>query len=143
MIEEIGVVTKTDGVMARVAVQKRGACDGCAVRGVCETSEDGMEIEALNPFHAQAGQKVKVSIKPQTYLKGAIFVYGLPLVAFIAGVIAGKHIGESYVETISSDVVSFIFGISTFIISFVFVKMWSKKAEKKIEYKPIIEEILL
>jgi sigma-E factor negative regulatory protein RseC len=142
MIEETGIVVQADGVMAKVSVQKRGACEGCTVRGVCETSDDGMEIEALNPVHAQTGQKVKVSIKAQTYLKGTLVVYGLPLIVFIAGVIIGKHIGESYVKTVSSDFVSFIVGFSAFALSFILIKIWSKKAEKKVAYKPVIEEIL-
>lgn len=142
MVEETGLVTKIDGVMAKILVQKRGACEGCAVRGVCEPSEEGMEIEALNPVQAKVGQKVKVSIKPQAYLKGTIFVYGLPLLSFIAGVIIGKNIGETYFKEISSDLVSFILGFAAFIISFLIVKAWSKKIETKIEYKPIIEEIL-
>ncbi|MCK5511718.1 MAG: SoxR reducing system RseC family protein [Thermodesulfovibrionia bacterium] len=142
MIEETGIVTKIDGDMAKVAVQKRGACEGCAARGVCETSDDGMEIEAINSVQAQIGQTVKVSIKPQTYLKGTFFVYGIPLVVFIIGIIIGKNIGEKYFKTISSDIVSFIVGFCVLFISFVVVKAWSKKAETKVEYKPIIEEIL-
>lgn len=142
MIDETGVVTKIDGVMAKILVQKRGACEGCTVRGICEPSEKGMEIEALNPVQAKVGQKVKVSIKPQAYLKGTIFVYGFPLLSFIAGVIIGKNIGETYFKEISSDIVSAILGFAALIISFLIVKVWSKKAETKIEYKPIIEEIL-
>ncbi len=142
MIEEIGIVTKADGIVANVIVQKRSACDGCKVRGVCEPSDEGMEIEALNPVQAKKGQKVKVSIKTQAYLKGAIIVYGIPLLAFVAGVILGKNIGELYFKQMDSDIVSFISGFAALIISFLVVKAWSKKAETKIEYKPVIEEII-
>jgi positive regulator of sigma E activity len=79
MIEEIGIVIKVEDVTAKVAVQKRGTCEGCAASGVCETSEGGMEIEALNKAQAKVGQTVKVSMKPQAYLKGAIFVYIHPV----------------------------------------------------------------
>ena len=142
MIEETGTVTKVSDTSARVIVQKRGTCEGCAASGVCETSEDGMEIEALNPVHAKVGQSVMVSIKPQAYLKGAIFIYGFPLVAFIAGVILGKNIGEAYLKDINSDTVSVILGFAALIISFLIARAWSKKAEKNVEYKPIIEKIL-
>jgi sigma-E factor negative regulatory protein RseC len=142
MIEETGVVTKVDGIMAKVLVQKRGVCEGCTVRGICEPAGEGMEIEALNPVLAKPGQKVKVSIKPQTYLKGTMLVYGFPLVSFIAGIIIGKNIGEAYFKEISSDIVSVILGFTALIISFLIVRVWSKKAETKIEYKPVIEEII-
>jgi sigma-E factor negative regulatory protein RseC len=85
MIEEIGVVTKTEGVTAKVAVQKKGTCEGCAVKGVCETQGEGTEIEAFNPVNAKVGQTVKVSIKPQVYLRGTILVYGIPLVILLQG----------------------------------------------------------
>jgi positive regulator of sigma E activity len=101
-----------------------------------------MEIEAVNSVHAQIGQTVKVSIKAQTYLKGTFFVYGIPLMVFIIGIIIGKNIGEKYFKTISSDIVSFIAGFCALFLSFIVVRAWSKKAETKVEYKPIIEEIL-
>jgi sigma-E factor negative regulatory protein RseC len=142
MIEETGIVKEVDGIMAKILVQKRGTCEGCAVRGICEPAGEGMEIEALNPVLAKPGQKVKVFIKPQAYLKGTIFVYGFPLVAFIAGVIIGKNIGEAYFREISSDIVSAILGFAALIISFLIVKVWSRKAETKVEYKPVIEEII-
>ncbi|MBI4698089.1 MAG: SoxR reducing system RseC family protein [Nitrospirae bacterium] len=142
MIEETGVVTKTDGLTARVIVQKRGSCEGCAASGMCESSDQGMEIEALNPVQAKVGQTVKVSIKAQTYLKGAIFVYGMPLAAFIAGVVIGKNIGLNYFKTADSDVISAALGFAALVVSFFAIKVWSKKAETKVEYKPVIEEII-
>ena len=142
MIEETGVVTQVSDTTARIIVQKRGICEGCAASGVCETSEKGMEIEALNPIQAKVGQTVKVAIKPQAYLKGAIFIYGFPLLAFIAGAILGKNIGETYFKEISSDMVSVVLAFSALVISFLIAKAWSKKTEKNIEYKPIIEAIL-
>ena len=142
MIEEIGIVTKADGIVANVIVQRRSACDGCKVQGACKPSDEGMEIEALNPVQAKEGQKVKISIKPQAYLKGTIVIYGIPLLAFMAGVILGKNIGESYFKQMDSDIVSFISGFAALIISFLVVKAWSKKAETKTEFTPVIEEIL-
>lgn len=142
MIEETGIVVKTEGVTATVRVQKRGACEGCAVRGVCEPSEEGMEIEALNPVQAKVGQTVEISITPQTYLKSAIYIYGLPLVALIAGAIIGKNLGDLYIKDINSDLVAAILGFGSFFITFLFMRLWSKKAETKSEYKPIIERII-
>ncbi|RJQ49718.1 MAG: hypothetical protein C4538_01655 [Nitrospiraceae bacterium] len=142
MIEETGIVTKIDGMMAKVTVQKKGTCEGCAAQGVCETKEGGTEIEALNPVNAKVGQTVKVSMKPSVYLKGTMLVYGVPLVALIGGAIIGKNIGEAYFQGTSSDVIAAIGGFGMLIISFFGVKIWTNKAEEKIEYKPVIEEIV-
>lgn len=142
MIEETGIVTKADGVTARVAVQKRGTCEGCAAAGVCESSGDGMEIEALNPVNAQVGQTVKVSIRPQTYLKGTLVVYGFPLVAFIAGIVLGRYVGERYLTGVNPDILSLILGFAALVISFFAVKAWSRRVETRAEYRPVIEEII-
>jgi len=142
MIEETGVVIKTEGVTAKVAVHKRGTCEGCAAQGVCETTEGGMEIEALNPVNAKVGQTVKISIKPSVYLKGTMLVYGIPLVALIGGAIIGKNIGEKYINDISSDLIAAITGFGALIISFFGIKIWTRNAETKTEHKPVIEEII-
>jgi len=142
MIEETGTVIKTEGITARVRVQKRGACEGCAATGVCESSEGGMEIEALNPVHAKEGQTVKVSIAARAYLKGTMLIYGLPLMALIAGAIGGKVIGEEYIKGFDSDIAAAVLGFTAFIMTFLFIRSWSKKAETKKEYKPVIDEII-
>lgn len=142
MIEETGVVIKAEGITARVAVQKRGTCEGCAAQGVCETTEGGMEIEVLNPINARVGQVVKISMKPSVYLKGTMLVYGVPLAALIAGAIIGKNIGETYLKETSSDMIAAITGFGALIISFLGIKIWTSSAETKTEHKPVIEEIL-
>jgi sigma-E factor negative regulatory protein RseC len=142
MIEEIGIITKTEGVTAKVAIQKKGTCEGCSVKGVCETQGEGAEIEALNPINAKVGQTVKVSIKPQVYLKGTMLVYGIPLIALIAGAIFGKNIGEEYFKGTSSDLVAAVAGFGALILSFLFIKIWTRSFETKTEYKPVIEEII-
>ena len=142
MIEETGVVTVTEGITARVKVQKRGACDGCAATGTCETSDDGMEIKALNPIQAREGQTVRVSIKPQSYLKGTMMIYGLPMTALIAGAIIGKNLGEKYFSGLDSDMIAAMVGFAMLVITFLFAKNWSRKTETMTEYQPVIAEIL-
>ncbi len=142
MIEEIGIVMKTEGETARVSVQKRGACEGCTAKGACESTSEGMEIEALNPVNAKEGQTVKVLLQAEAYLKGSMIVYGLPLVLFIAGAIVGKNIGEVYFLNTSSDLVAAICGFASLIVSLIGVKVWSGKLESKAESKPYIGEIV-
>ncbi len=142
MIEETGIVIKTEGETARVAVQKRGACEGCTAKGACESTSDGMEIEALNPVNAREGQTVKVLLQAETYLKGSMIVYGLPLVFFIAGAIAGKNIGDAYFAEYNSDLFAAIAGFASLILSLIAVKIWSGKLESRTESKPYIGEII-
>ena len=142
MIEDIGVVTKTDGVTASIIVRKKDFCDGCTAKGTCESTEEGMEIKALNTVQAKVGQTVKVSLGPQTFLKGTILVYGIPLIAFIGGTIMGKIIALEYFNGIDSDLVAAATGFAVFIISLFGIKIWAKKAASATEYKPFIEDIV-
>lgn len=142
MIEETGIVTKVEGSMAMVLVQKKSACDGCSVEGACKATPEGMEIEAQNDVHARVGQRVKILMTTGEYLKGTIIVYGIPLIVFIAGAIFGKNIGETYFTDMNSDIVAAVTGFSSLILSLIAARLWSRKMESKAEYKPVIEEII-
>ncbi len=142
MVEEIGVVVSVEGMIARILVQKRGVCEACPAAGTCRPSDEGMEMEVLNPVNARPGQTVKVVMRPQAYLKGTIIVYALPAAALIIGAIIGKNIGEAYLKDINSDIIAAGLGFTALIITFIIIKIWSSMVEKKEEYKPVIEEIL-
>ncbi len=143
MNEETGIVTKVEGIMAMVAVQKKDACDACSAKDACtSTNEEEAVLEAINAAKAKVGQTVKISMKPLTYLKGTMLVYGLPLVMFLAGAIAGQKIGEEYFRETSSDLVAAATGFAALFLSLLIIKIWSGKTESKKGNQPIIEEIL-
>ncbi|MDA8089180.1 MAG: SoxR reducing system RseC family protein [Nitrospiraceae bacterium] len=141
-MEEIGVVVKTIGRFAKVSVAKpQGVCENCSM-GTCQASKEGAEIDAINDIGAKEGQKVRVSLKAFSYMKGSLIVYGLPVVALILGAILGQQLALSSFKGHDPDSVSAIFAFGAFAISFLIIRIWSSKADKKLEYKPIIEEII-
>lgn len=141
MIEEIGIVKSVEGMTAVVAVAKKSACEGCTM-GTCKPEEKSMEIEALNQAGAKAGQRVKVAIKSYTYMRGTMVVYGLPAVGLVAGAVAGKEFMSKIFPAADPDVLSAIFGFAACILSFVFVKIWARKAGTRADARPVVEEIL-
>lgn len=141
VMEEVGVIVSIDGLTAKVTVPRKIACEGCTA-GTCKPSEQSMEIEALNPIKARVGQKVRVVIKPYSYLKGSIIVYGIPALALIIGAILGKEFFSKFFTGIDPDVVSAFFGFGAFAIFFLSIKIWSIKVEKRKALKPFIEEII-
>jgi sigma-E factor negative regulatory protein RseC len=140
-MEEIGIIKDIKGLLAKVSVPRKNACEGCTA-GICKPEEQSMEIEALNPVNASVGQKVRITIKPYTYLRGSIIVYGVPAIALIMGAIFGKEVFSSYYNKLDPDIVSAVVGFVAFIIAFICIKLWSRRVEKKGESTPIIEEIL-
>lgn len=140
-MEEIGVVKSIEGILAKVSVPRKSVCEGCTA-GTCKPEQQSMEIDAYNKAGARPGQKVRVAIKTYTYFRGSIIVYGIPAIALIAGAVIGKEIFSTQLEPMDPDIVSAIFGFSAFLISFLAIKLWSMRTEKKTEAKPVIEEII-
>jgi sigma-E factor negative regulatory protein RseC len=141
MIEEEGIVAEIEGTIAKVAISKKSACEQCAASGVCHPG-DQEYLEAANPLGAVKGQKVKVVVAPQIYLKASIILYGIPMATLIAGAIIAKNIALRYVGDARSDLWAFIGGVVCMSISFVFIRSYNKKVEKTQKYKPVIVEIL-
>ncbi len=141
-MEEVGVVKETNGVTAKVIIQKKGACDACAGKEACKSTDEGMEIEALNTIHAKPGQTVRVSIGAYTYLKSSMLAYGMPLAFFLGGAIFGKNIGVKHFIEYNSDLIAAVTGFAALIISLFLIKLISGRAATKEEFKPYIEEII-
>lgn len=66
-----------------------GACDVCAVKGNCYGS--GSMVHAYSPDALQPGEQVRLEMRRGTILKATAWVYGIPLVAILAGVLAGHQ----------------------------------------------------
>lgn len=141
MIEEEGIVVETAGDTAKVAILKKSACESCAASGVCHPG-DQEYLEAANPLGSRKGQKVKVAIAPQTYLKASLILYGIPMVSLVGGAIIAKNIALTYGAEAQSDLWAFLSGMFCMVVSFLFLRRYNRKVEKTREYKPIIVEIL-
>ncbi len=140
-MEEIGIVKKVEGVTARVVIKKSSACDHC-VKDECDMESVDFEVEAINAANAQVGQTVKVVMRTQTYIKGALLLYILPILALFVGAIFGKIYLPDAFKGIGSETAAVIGGFLMMIISFLVIKVVSSKMEKKTEYRSVIEEII-
>jgi sigma-E factor negative regulatory protein RseC len=139
-MNETGIVKSINGTTAVVSVGRKSACEQCAAG--CKITDGGAEIEAVNRAKARVGQKVRVEIKPYAYLRGSVIVYGLPALALVIGAVAGKEFFSRFFPSLDPDIVSAIFGFGFFIASFLMVKFWSMRIDKRIEHRPVIEEII-
>jgi sigma-E factor negative regulatory protein RseC len=109
---------------------------------MCKPEAQFMEIEALNAAKAAVGQKVRVVLKSSSYMKSAGIVYGIPALALILGAVAGKELFSRSLPGFDADSVSALFGFGGFILAFISVRLWTRGAAKKVESRPVIEEIL-
>jgi len=100
MLVERGKVVEIKGEKVIVAVDKkdRGHCGSCSL---CKKGTDGLFfLEAVNKGQAKEGERVVVRIDDTTLLKGVLFIYGLPLTGFIAGVVAAYFIDIFYLKVV-------------------------------------------
>jgi sigma-E factor negative regulatory protein RseC len=141
MIEEEGIVAEVHGTIAKVEILKKSACENCSASGTCHPGDQDL-MEADNPLGAVKGQRVKVVVAPQVYLKASLILYGIPMVAMVTGAILGKNAAVAYVGEPNSDLWAFIAGMTCLVISFLFIRLYNNKVEKTREYKPVIVEIL-
>ena len=140
-VEEVGIVTNVEGTVARVSIPKKNACEGCSL-GICKEQEQNMEIEAINTIHAHVGQKVRITVRSYSYLQGSVIVYGIPAIGLLAGAILGREFLSPFFPTIDPDVVSALFSFCACFLSFLAVKLWSKRAAGEEHRKPVIDKIL-
>jgi sigma-E factor negative regulatory protein RseC len=143
VIEEEGIVVEVTGDIAKVAVLKKSACENCAAAGTCHPDDgDRSLLEAANPLNAVKGQKVKVVLAPQVYLKASIILFGIPMIALVSGAIIAKNLAIRYSGEAHSDLWAFLAGMACLVLSFVFIRLYNKKIEKTQKYKPVIIDIL-
>jgi sigma-E factor negative regulatory protein RseC len=141
-VEEVGIVKEVIGPKAFVTVQRQSGCDSCPGGSICKLAGNEAEIEAVNEAKAKAGDTVRIAFKPYIYLKGTVFVYGIPSIMLIIGAIVGKEYLSRFLPNMDPDIVSAIGGFGLFAMSFLFMKVWMKRYEGKKEYMPVIIEVV-
>jgi sigma-E factor negative regulatory protein RseC len=141
VVEEVGVVRSIKGPTAVVCISRKSACEGCSME-ICRPDEQFMEIEAFNSAEAHVGNKVRVVMKPYSYLKSSCIVYGIPALALFIGAVLGKQVLSHYLKMFSPDTISAMFAFGAFAASFIIVRRWSATFSEKGNIKPVIKEIL-
>jgi sigma-E factor negative regulatory protein RseC len=141
-MEEIGIVKSIDGPVAKVVLSRRNSCCDSCEKVSCDIPEEGIETEAINQAGARVGQRVKVVMRPYTFIKGALILYVFPILALFIGAFLGKvHLSRIFEKT-DSELLAAIGAIIAFLASLLIVKLLSGRMSKKTEYRSVIESIV-
>lgn len=99
MIEEKGVITSIEANRITIQTQLKNSCASCAQKSHCGTGVIARAVAsrshnvelALNSATGQLkpGQQVKLGIPEADLVRASAMVYLLPLIALIAGALAG------------------------------------------------------
>ncbi|MFA4931653.1 MAG: SoxR reducing system RseC family protein [Caldisericia bacterium] len=85
-----GLVIARHGDVVMVRLQPQDGCVSCALAQFCVGSkESSPTVRATAPSDIAQGDLVEVSLDDSLILKASVIMYGVPLVAFLAGVLGG------------------------------------------------------
>ncbi|MCX8083227.1 MAG: SoxR reducing system RseC family protein [bacterium] len=91
MLEEKGkaVEVKGDTVIVMVDRKDKGHCGCCCL---CRKEKGFFFLEAANDGKVKVGDSVIVRIDDSGLLKGVFFIYALPVIGFITGIISAYYV---------------------------------------------------
>lgn len=91
-MRETGEVVNTSGDTVTVRIKRTSACAHCKA---CDfgMNSDEMRVTAKNACNAKTGDRVRVELKPESFISAALILYGLPLIGLLAGVWLGSVAG--------------------------------------------------
>lgn len=120
-----GIVQKIiDDKYAEVCVTRQSACgDNCASCSGCSKPTYKAVTVAKNPINAQVGDVVNLKSENATIIKGATYIYVLPLVLFFAFYALANFVTSDENIKNALAIGGFAFGVD-------FAILYSRKIEK-------------
>ena len=120
MIDEYGIVTNETTDRLEVQVTTPGACDSCPIHDNCYGA--GKTVWMPKQEGIGAGDHVRFSISNTSVLKISALVYGIPLLAVLAGILGGylwlfRSLSSDPKTLLSVAVGAALFVLSGFVIS--------------------------
>lgn len=138
-MKEIGTVKKLNGNKAKVIIKRHAACGDC---GACQVGKDKMTMTTLaqNPLGAVVGDTVAVEMEFGNVMKATSIAYGIPLVAFILGCVAGFFAAPALGW--NQAITAFFTGILLTAAAFGLIMVLDRRGRFGKAYEPRITEIL-
>ncbi len=93
-MRQTGTVIAVNGSMATVRFKRTDACGKCHACFTLNSTEADIELE--NSVGARIGDTVLIELHSGSVLNASLIMYGIPLVALIAGVVIGSAAGDMY-----------------------------------------------
>jgi sigma-E factor negative regulatory protein RseC len=99
-------------------------------------------MTVLNTRGASPGQRVLVAIEPARLVKHSLVLYGIPVLALVAGAVAGAHIGGARIGIAATDIGAIIGAGACLAIALIALYVLDRKAARDPANLPHIVEIL-
>lgn len=130
-LNAVGEVVELTQNGAKVVFKRQKACGDC--RACASFGSDSALTEVENTLGARVGDRVEIALHASSVMKAGLIMYGIPLVALIAGVLIGSHIG---------DLAAALFGIGGAALAFAAIRVFEPKFKRMGEFDPKMIAVL-
>lgn len=102
-LTEEGIVKESKDGIATIVISNSDYCEECTAKLYCKPgNSDERSLIVKDPFGVKTGDKVKVMIKGSRLISVSFFIYGIPLILLLVGLIIGMKIFTSNKELMST-----------------------------------------
>uniref|UniRef100_A0A7V3E684 Positive regulator of sigma E activity n=1 Tax=Ignavibacterium album TaxID=591197 RepID=A0A7V3E684_9BACT len=116
LIEE-GIVKSSKDGMAEIIISNSAHCEECSAKVYCKpNSGDNRTIVVHDTLGLKPGDFVLISVSGQKIFQTSFFLYGLPLIILILGLIMGFNIFDSQKELFSTLLAIVLLAVYFFLI---------------------------
>jgi sigma-E factor negative regulatory protein RseC len=133
--EKIGIVVGTEDNFAKLKINIHGTCENCQI-----CTQEEMYLQAENSINAQVGQKVRYDENTDKAVWMAFVLFIFPMLSIFAGIYAGKMISDKIGSV--NPLFMIAGGVLGFVISFLIIFLYEKRAKKKFKKHAVITDIL-
>ncbi len=123
---------------AEVEIQREEACASCASADLCQivSGRKSMHLEVDDPIGVREGQLVRIGSMKPLGLKAAFFVYMVPALLFVVGVVVGSEILHW------SAAPSALMGVGGLLVSWFVARAFERHASAREEYRLCITAVV-
>lgn len=133
-------VVTTENDMALVIVNPQMACQDCSAKTLClgQKNPDGF-LRVLNPLKAKPGDDVEIEVPETDYAKDLLRLFGLLLLASLAGFISGYL--ASHILGLPQVLLSLLGLLAGVVAAGIFLFRWFRGRASRQKY-PVIFKIM-
>lgn len=136
---EKGQVIELKENLAVIRMTRTEACAKCKAC-IAGMSKKDMIMEADNECSAQVGDWVEMELRENGFFQAVLIMYGIPLIAFMAGILLGYFVVAPFVPMIDPSVIGFGLGLLFTLLTFLWIRSQEKRWESK-KYRPVAARI--
>ena len=126
---EHGLVIDTDSGIAKVSLDRSANCEECSA--CCIGKDRSMIAEVGNSVNARKGDRVIVEINDSQSVKAVLIALGLPLLVLIVGAIVFSNLAQNMGFGNSGEIIGGIAGFLLMALSFVVIRRYDRRIEKR------------